>query len=104
MRWLDTLKRLLRGNTGLHTDSTVDVDVLKRMVRAIATTRPDEIGCAECFEEMDRFVDATLEGKSAAEAMPLVQDHLGRCGDCREEYEALLAAVRAIVLPIEPGA
>ncbi len=27
--------------------------------------------------------------------MPLAQDHLEKCGDCREEYEALLTALRA---------
>jgi len=32
-------------------------------------------------------------GKNAAEAMPLVQEHLDRCNDCREEFEALLAAL-----------
>ena len=66
------------------------------MARGIATTRPDEIGCAECFEQMDQFVDLTLAGQAASQAMPLVQDHLTRCGDCREEFEALLAAVSAI--------
>jgi hypothetical protein len=69
---------------------------LKRMVRNILTARPDEIGCDECFEQLDRFVEMTLAGKNAAEAMPLVQDHLERCGDCREEFEALLAALRAL--------
>ncbi len=67
---------------------------IKRMVRSVLTTRPDEIGCAECLERMDRFVEMELEGKSASEAMPLVQDHLTRCRDCREEFEALLAALR----------
>jgi hypothetical protein len=67
---------------------------LKRMVRNILTTRPDEIGCDECFEQLDRFVEMKLAGKSAAEAMPLVQDHLEHCADCREEFEALLAALR----------
>jgi predicted anti-sigma-YlaC factor YlaD len=66
------------------------------MVREMITTRPDEIGCDECFEQLDRFVEMTLAGKNAAEAMPLVQDHLGRCDDCREEFEALLAALRAL--------
>jgi len=28
--------------------------------------------------------------------MPLVQDHLNRCGACREELEALLEAIQAI--------
>jgi hypothetical protein len=67
---------------------------LKRMVRNILTARPDEIGCDECFEQLDRFVEMTLAGKNAAEAMPLVQDHLEHCVDCREEFEALLAALR----------
>ena len=74
---------------------TLDLDTLKQMVRGIITTRPDEIGCDECFEQLDRFVEMTLAGKNAAEAMPLVQDHLERCDDCREEFEALLAALRA---------
>ncbi|MGD2145039.1 MAG: hypothetical protein PVF54_11225 [Anaerolineae bacterium] len=67
---------------------------LKRMVRNILTTRPDEIGCAECMEQLDRFVDMELAGKDPAEAMPLVQDHLSRCRDCHEEYQALLKALR----------
>jgi hypothetical protein len=75
---------------------TLDLDALKQMVRWILTTRPDEIGCDECFEQLDRFVEMKLAGKNAAEAMPLVQDHLERCDDCREEFEALLAALRTL--------
>jgi hypothetical protein len=74
----------------------LDLDTLKRMVREITTARPDEIGCDECISKLDRFVEMTLAGKNAAEAMPLVQDHLERCDDCREEFEALLAALRAL--------
>ena len=69
---------------------------LKRMVRNVLTTRPDEIGCDECFEELDLFVEMKLAGKNAAEAMPLVQDHLERCRDCREEFDALLTALQAL--------
>jgi len=72
----------------------LDPETLKRMVRGIVTTRPDEIGCDDCFQQLDQFVEMTLAGKKATEAMPLVQDHLERCGDCREEFEALLAALR----------
>jgi hypothetical protein len=56
----------------------------------------DEIGCDECFRQLDEFVEMALDGKDAAEAMPLVWDHLERCGDCREEFEALLAALHAL--------
>jgi predicted anti-sigma-YlaC factor YlaD len=60
------------------------------------STRPDEIGCDECFEQLDCFVEMKLAGKNPAEAMPLVQDHLDRCGECREEFEALMMALRAL--------
>jgi len=71
-------------------------ETLKRMVQGIAITHPHEIGCEECFQQLDQFVDMKLAGKNAAEAMPLVQDHLERCGDCREEFEALLAALSGL--------
>jgi hypothetical protein len=74
----------------------LEPETLKRMVRGVLSTRPDEIGCDECFEQLDRFVEMTLAGKNAAEAMPLVQDHLTRCRDCREEFEALLEALRTL--------
>jgi hypothetical protein len=73
----------------------LSLEVLKRMVRSIADTHSDEIDCDECFEQIDRFVEIKLQDKDAAEAMPLVQDHLNRCGGCREEFEALLDCLRA---------
>ncbi len=72
----------------------LDPGMLKQMVRAVMDTHLDEINCGECFDQLDRFVEITLAGKNAAEAMPLVQDHLQRCRDCREEFEALLAVLR----------
>ncbi len=68
---------------------------LGKLVRALDMTREEELGCDECLEELDRFVEMELTGLDAAAAMPLVQDHLDKCGDCREEYEALLRALRA---------
>ncbi len=68
---------------------------LNKMIRAIMETREEEIGCDECFEQLDLFVETKLSGLDAATAMPLVQDHLDKCGDCREEFEALLTALRA---------
>ena len=69
-------------------------DVVK-LVRVVAGTREIEIGCDECFEQLDRFVEMELSGLNTAQAMPLVQDHLEICGECREEFEALLLALRA---------
>lgn len=74
----------------------LSAQLLKRMVRDIVTTSADEIGCDDCFEQLDRFAEMVLAGQDAAAAMPLVQEHLERCTDCRQEFEALLAALRAL--------
>jgi hypothetical protein len=74
----------------------IEPNKLKRVVRGIVTAHPDEIGCTACFERLDEFVDLTLAGKDAATALPLVNDHLQRCANCHEEFEALLEAVKAM--------
>ena len=68
---------------------------LAKLVRVVAETRETEIGCDECFERLDSFAEAELYGVEASTAMPLVGDHLDRCEDCRDEFEALLAALRS---------
>ena len=73
---------------------TLNPEILKKMVLILTNTHASELSCDECFDEIDRFAEIELVGKSAAEAMPLVQDHLERCQDCREEYEALMVALK----------
>ena len=70
-------------------------DIFRMLLREIAETREVEIGCDECFEQVDRFVEMKISGLNTAQAMPLVQEHLEICGECREEFEALLFALRA---------
>ena len=74
----------------------IDRDELSYLVRALTHTGEYEIGCDDCLEQVDRFVEMELSGLDAAEAMPLVRDHLDKCVDCREEFEALLEALRAM--------
>jgi predicted anti-sigma-YlaC factor YlaD len=45
-----------------------------------------EIGCDECFERLDEYVESR--------AVPGMEAHLEGCPACREEYESLLALVR----------
>ncbi|HUF38403.1 MAG TPA: hypothetical protein VMN57_07765 [Anaerolineales bacterium] len=63
----------------------------------IAETRDVELDCDGCFAEMNHFVDLLIEGKHPDEAMPLVRRHLDICGECHEEFEALFAAIQAII-------
>ncbi len=68
-------------------------DVIK-LVRDVAETRETEIGCDECFEQLDSFAEVEISGAEASVAMPLVDDHLDKCADCRSKFEALLRALR----------
>ena len=71
-------------------------ETLKEMILILTNTHAGEgaLSCDECYEEIDHFAEISLVGMSAAEAMPLVQDHLDKCPDCREEYEALMTALK----------
>ena len=95
MEWVKNIIRKIFPDRQEETNK-LEAQKLKRLVRGIITAHPDEIGCEECFEELDRFVEMVLAGKDAAEAMPLAQDHLDRCRECKEEFEALLAALHAL--------
>lgn len=74
-------------------------DFIKKLIKAAINSHPDEIGCNDCFDQLHEFAELKLHGKSPEEAMPLVQDHLKRCGDCREEFEALLEAMENLKNP-----
>lgn len=72
----------------------MDGEMLGQFVETVMSTREDEISCDECGERLAELAELTLAGKSAAEAIPLVEDHLKRCTECREEFEALLDSLR----------
>ena len=72
------------------------MDTLKEIICEAITTQWDEISCAECFEQLDQFTDMMLLNEHAVDVMPRVRDHLQRCPDCRQEYDALLCALRAM--------
>lgn len=52
-----------------------------------------EVGCDECFAEIDRYVDVELAGADADAALPGLRAHLVGCPACREEYDSLRALV-----------
>ncbi|NBC03734.1 MAG: hypothetical protein GVY20_08540 [Bacteroidetes bacterium] len=71
-------------------------DIIKKLVGMAQNVHPDEIGCDECFDQIHEFAEMKLQGKKAEKAMPLVQDHLDKCGECREEFHALLEAMKIL--------
>jgi hypothetical protein len=60
----------------------------------IGPTDP-ELGCDECFEALDVYVELELTGMTADAQMPLMSAHLRGCSACRDDHDSLLALLRA---------
>ena len=69
---------------------------IKELIRTLSLTRAEEPTCDECLKKLGEFAENELEGKSVPESLRAIEHHLALCGECREEYEALLAALKAI--------
>jgi anti-sigma factor RsiW len=54
-----------------------------------------ELGCDECFEMLDEYVEAELDARDADRRVPGMSAHLAGCPACREEHESLRALVIA---------
>jgi hypothetical protein len=65
-------------------------DLAQMLERLLGPAGP-EIGCDECFEQLDRYVDLELAGHDADGVLPGVRAHLDGCPACREEHESLRA-------------
>ena len=52
-----------------------------------------EVGCDECFDRLDEFVELELADLDADAAVPGLRAHLEGCPACREEHDSLLALV-----------
>ncbi len=91
---LDQIRRILKRWFAPGASRRLDIAKFRGLAKGIFTTRPDEIDCGECFERLDRFAEMIVAGKSPSRAMPLVQDHLERCPDCKEEFLSLVAALQ----------
>lgn len=96
MRLLEFIRRFWPFDSQPDEPTVLDEKMLEGILRGIISTRDDEIGCDECFERLDEFTELVLAGEEISKAMELVEDHLNRCRDCREEFEALLDALRAV--------
>jgi hypothetical protein len=53
-----------------------------------------EVGCDECFDKLDRYVEIEAAGGDPETAVPGMRAHLGGCPACAEEYESLVALLR----------
>jgi hypothetical protein len=66
----------------------------REFARMIGPAGP-ELGCDECFDHLDAYVEFELTGVKADLVMPAMRAHLVGCSACRDDHDSLLAFVRA---------
>ena len=69
-------------------------DQRRRVEQLVGPTGP-ELGCEECFEVLDAYVELELAGVAADAEMPLMSPHLQGCPACRDDHDSLLALLLA---------
>ena len=63
--------------------------------RLLGSDRRDP-GCDAGLDVIDRYCEALLRGEDAAGRFPDFATHIHNCTACREDTEALLAAIRGL--------
>lgn len=71
---------------GLAVSPVHVVDLMHRLER----TLDNAYSCEEAFALLDEYVELVASTEEARKLMPLVQNHLDMCPDCRDEFEMLL--------------
>lgn len=70
-------------------------DKLQELLRCIFKTREEEIDSATWDLYMERVAEMALNGEDIATVLPAIQHYLENAPDCREEFRALVAMLRA---------
>jgi len=68
---------------------------LKQTLDRLLGPAKAEVGCDECFDELDRYVELEVAAADADALVPGLRAHLKGCPACREEHESLRALVGA---------
>ncbi len=94
----DALKRLIR-HAAASPRREIPPPAIAKLARDIELTQDIEYSCDDVHRLLDQFAEAVLRGEDVARLMPLVQQHIDLCPDCREEFEALMRILRASPAP-----
>ena len=76
-------------------------DRLKTAVEMALSARERELDCDECLDLVSRYAEESLDGVSPGKAHELLEHHLKTCTYCREEFQALKAALQELNPPRE---
>ena len=66
-----------------------------RLVDRLLGPAGPELGCEECFDQLDRYVELERAGADADAAIPDMRAHLQGCSACAEDHESLHSLLSA---------
>jgi hypothetical protein len=69
---------------------------LRKLIESIVLThREDPMDCESCGMQLDCLAEKVAMGANLHDLLPEVEFHLACCKDCSEEFQALVAILRA---------
>lgn len=78
----------------MKTMSPQESEKVQKMLMMLSNTQDKELTCDDVFALLDQFAELAAQGRDVSRFMPLVQQHLDMCPDCREEFKALERIVK----------
>ncbi len=71
-------------------------EMMQKMMAMLSNTQDVELTCDDVFAVFDQFAELAARGENVAQLMPLIQQHLDMCEDCRDEYKVLESIVQNV--------
>ncbi|MGF1506265.1 MAG: hypothetical protein GYB64_14650 [Chloroflexi bacterium] len=66
------------------------VPLSKTFTMILTVEEEDGLGCEECYELLDQYVDIYLSGEDPENWLPQVKHHIDSCACCKDELQALV--------------
>jgi hypothetical protein len=76
--------------------STLAPSGTDRLIARLVGPAEPELGCEQCFQELDRYVELELAGVDADAAIPGMRAHLEGCPACEEDRDSLRAFLASV--------
>jgi hypothetical protein len=74
----------------------LDSREIRQLLQMIQQTKEVELTCPECLDELDKFIQRTLDGTPLDDVLKLVREHLEACPFCKGELQLVLETLKAI--------
>ena len=65
-----------------------------KLLHMIDSTREEELDCGAVIDNLDSYVEYSIKPAEKNQIIQLIEEHLDMCGDCAEEFQILLNALK----------